>query len=103
MPCLVVGPDSMSPDDGTPKSDGVPSGAVMDPIYMGRKMTTYPVSEPEMESISMLNTQTTVRFAVATLLFGLAASIWTNSIFNAALTPEARIATYYVAPLLFFF
>jgi len=72
----------------------------MQPMYMGRTVKTYPVSESEMQTISSLNTQITVRFSVATLLFGLASSIWINAIFNATMTPAGTVATYYVAPIL---
>lgn len=89
---------------GTPtNSDDFPSGATMRPQYMGRTMTTYPVSEPEMEQISSLSAQITTRFSVATLLLGLAASIWTNAMFVTALTPAGQLASQYVAPLLLLF
>jgi hypothetical protein len=78
----------------------VPSGAIMQPRYMGRVMNTYPVSESEMDHISSLSAQTTTRFSVATLLFGLGASIWVNATFYTEFTPEAKIATLYVAPFL---
>ena len=92
------------PDDYPNSSTGgVPSGATMQPLYMGRTVKTYPVSESEMQTISALNTQVTVRISVATLLFGLASSIWINAIFNAAMTPAGTVATYYVAPILLVF
>jgi len=75
----------------------------MQPRYMGRIMNTYPVSEPEMDNISSLNAQTTVRFAASTFLAGLAASIWTNAMFVTDLTPEAKVTSYFVAPLLVLF
>ena len=84
-------------------SNSALTGATMRPQYMGRTMTTYPVSEPEMEQISSLNAQVTVRFSVATFLFGLAASIWTNAMFANELTAAGYLATYYVAPLLLLF
>lgn len=73
------------------------------PIYMGRIMNTYPVSDSEMKRISSVNDQVTVRCAVATLLFGLASSIWINAIFNAAMTPAGTVATFYIAPILLVF
>ena len=76
------------------------SGATMRPRYMGRTMTTYPVSEPEMEQISSLSGQVTRRFSVSTLLLGLAASIWINAIFYSELTPIAFVACFFLAPLL---
>jgi hypothetical protein len=85
--------------NGTPSITGdVPSGATMRPRYMGRVMNTYPVSEPEMENISSLSAQTTIRFSVASLLLGLASSIWINATFYTDLTPEGRLASHYVAP-----
>ena len=90
--------------DGAPTIAGdVPSGATMRPRYMGRIMNTYPVSEPEMEIISSLNAQAVVRFSAASLLLGLAASIWTNAVFYTALTPAGEVAVHYIAPILFFF
>src|SRR5580658_2784235 len=83
-----------------PVTGDVPSGATMRPLYMGRTMNTYPVSEPEMEHISSLSAQATARFAIATFLFGIGASIWVNAMFYKELTPEAIVATKYVAPLL---
>ncbi len=70
---------------------------------MGRIMNTYPVSEPEMDNISSLSAQVTVRFSFASLLLGLAASIWTNAVFYSELTPAGLLAARYVAPLLFAF
>lgn len=75
----------------------------MRPRYMGRIMNTYPVSEPEMDHIASLHAQATVRFSVASLLFGLASSIWINAMFYTTLTPEGGLASHYVAPLLLIF
>jgi len=75
----------------------------MRPRYMGRTMNTYPVSEPEMENISSLSAQATVRSSAASFLFALAASIWVNAIFYTDLTPAGELATRYLAPLLLFF
>lgn len=75
----------------------------MRPRYMGRVMNTYPVSEPEMENISSLSAQTTIRFSVASLLLGLAASIWINATFYKELTPSGELACNYVAPALLLF
>lgn len=63
-------------------------------------MTTYPVSEPEMEQISSLNAQAIARFSIATFLVGIGGSVWINAMFYKELTPEATIATKFVAPLL---
>jgi hypothetical protein len=84
-------------------SGNAPTGATMRPQYMGRTMTTYPVSEPEMEQISSLNAQVTTRFSVATLLLGLGTSIWTNAIFVSDMTPAGELASRYIAPLLLLF
>jgi hypothetical protein len=84
-------------------SNEVPAGATMRPRYMGRTMTTYPVSEPEMDQISSLSGQVTARFAAASLLIGLAASIWTNAVFVNEMTPTGQLATYYVASIFIFF
>jgi hypothetical protein len=84
-------------------SNDVPAGATMRPKYMGRTVTTYPVSEPEMEQISSLNGQVTARFSIATLLLGLAASIWANAIFYTDWTPAGQLASVYLAPLLLIF
>jgi hypothetical protein len=83
-----------------PAFGDLPTGATMRPQYMGRIMTTYPISEPELENISSLNAQVTVRFAVASALFALAAGIWTNAIFATEMTPAGHLATIFVAPLL---
>jgi hypothetical protein len=71
----------------------------MQPRYMGRIMNTYPVSESEMTNISSLSAQVAVRFSMASLLFGLGASIWINAVFYSELTPAGVLATKYVAPL----
>jgi hypothetical protein len=89
--------------NGIPSAGDVPSGATMRPQYMGRVMNTYLVSEPEMENISSLSAQSTARFSISTLLLGLAASVWINAIFYSELTPDAKVACYYVAPLLLVF
>src|SRR5258708_586066 len=80
--------------------DGVPQGATMRPVYMGRVVNTYPVSDFELERISSLNAQVTTRCSVASLLVGLAANFLTNAIFSTSLTPAGILATYYIAPLL---
>ena len=74
----------------------------MQPLYMGRTMNTYPVSEPEMEFISMLNAQATVRYSAATFIFGIALSIWINATFYEQLTPLAQLTTRYGAPFFLF-
>jgi hypothetical protein len=84
-----------------PTTGDVPSGAIMQPRYMGRIMNTYPVSEPEMNNISSLSAQVAVRFSLASLLFGLAASIWINAVFYTELTPAGVLATKYLAPCFF--
>jgi hypothetical protein len=81
-----------------PVPGDIPSGATMQPRYMQRIMNTYPVSEPEMDLISYLNTQATVLYSVATFLFGLASSIWINATFYNDLTAQAVFATRYAAP-----
>jgi len=63
-------------------------------------MNTYPVSEPEMEQISSLSAQATAFFSIASFLFGIGVSIFVNATFYVELTPEAKVATKYVAPLL---
>lgn len=75
----------------------------MRPQYMGRTMTTYPVSEPEMDQISSLSAQVTTRYAVASSLLALAAGIWTNAVFSSQLTAAGELATKFVAPLLLLF
>jgi hypothetical protein len=75
----------------------------MRPRYMGRVMNTYPVSESEMDHVSSLHAQATVWFSVASLLFGLASSIWINATFYEALTPEGALASHYLAPMLLVF
>ena len=75
----------------------------MQPRYMGRIMNTYPVSEPEMEMISSLSAQSTVRYAVSSLLVGLAATIWSSAVFTDHLNPAGVLAVRFMAPLLLFF
>ena len=70
---------------------------------MGRVMTTYPVSEPELETISNLTSQVTVRFSIASFLGALAAGIWTNAIFATELTSAGELASKFVAPLIVVF
>jgi hypothetical protein len=91
-------PDSLP----VPIGDGL-SGATMRPQYMGRIMTTYPVSEPELENISTLNEQVTIRFSVASFLLALALGIWTHTIFATEMTPAGQLASVFVAPLLLAF
>ena len=62
-------------------------------------MTTYPVSDSEMEYISNLSGQVTTRFSIASLLLALAAGIWTNALFYSEFTPIAYLAMVLVAPL----
>ena len=91
--------------EDTPKisPDDIPMGATLRPLYMGRVMNTYPVSDSEMEKISSLNGQITARFSVASFLLALAAGIWTAYIFTTEMTPAGTLASYYVAPLLLLF
>jgi hypothetical protein len=84
-------------------AEDVPHGATMRPRYMARTMNTYPVSEPEMDQISSLNAQANVRYSAASLLLGLAASIWTNAVFVEKMTAAGQLAEQFVAPLLLFF
>jgi hypothetical protein len=75
----------------------------MQPRYMGRIMNTYPVSEPEMEMLSSLSAQATVRYAAASLLVGLAATLWGSAIFTDHLNAAGMLAVKFIAPLLMFF
>lgn len=84
--------------DSSPTVGEVPSGATMQPRYMGRIMNTYPVSEPEMDHISELNAQATIRYSISSLCLGLASSIWTNAMFVAEFTPVGQFASTYIAP-----
>jgi hypothetical protein len=92
-------------DDTSPRMspDGVPSGATMRPVYMGRVVNTYPVSDFELERISSLNDQVVTRFTTAGSLLALAAGIFTNAVFNDKLSDVAYLATIFVAPLLLLF
>jgi hypothetical protein len=90
----------MASSSGGPATGDVPSGATMQPRYMGRTMNTYPVSDPEMEQISSLNAQATAMFSIATFLIGIGISVWINAMFYKELTPEAHIASIFVAPFL---
>jgi hypothetical protein len=83
-----------------PTTGDVPSGATMQPRYMGRTMIMYPVSETELENISSLSGQVTFRFSLTTLFLGLAASIWTNAVFYTELTPAGVLAAHFVGPVL---
>jgi hypothetical protein len=85
---------------GGPVTGDVPSGAIMQPRYMGRVMDTYPVSDSEMEVISSLSADTTTSYSFATFWLGLGASIWINATFYTEFTPEAKIAVKYIAPAL---
>jgi hypothetical protein len=91
--------------DNFPKfiPDSVPLGATMRPLYMGRVVNTYPLSESELERISSLNDQVTARFSAASFLLALAVGIFSNAIFNDKLTPIAFVATVGLAPLLLCF
>jgi hypothetical protein len=89
--------------DGFPTFGEGSSGATMRPQYMGRIMTTYPVSEPELENISTLSSQITARLSVASFLLALALGIWTSAIFATELTPAGNLASVFVAPLLLLF
>ena len=90
----------MSDDYPKVTPDGVPLGATVRPVYMGRTVNTYPVSESELKIISSFNGQVTARFSIAALLLGLAVSFWANAIFYTELTPAGFVATCYLAPLL---
>jgi hypothetical protein len=75
----------------------------MRPHYMGRVMKTYPISEPELENISTLDSQVTVRFAVGSALLTFAIGIWTNALFAKEMTAQGQLAVEFVAPLLLVF
>ena len=72
----------------------------MSPRYMRRTMNTYPVSDTEMEIISSLSAEAAIDFGISTFIGGLAAGIWTNSIFYSDITPAGTLAVFYVAPIL---
>ncbi|MGY8704776.1 hypothetical protein RAD16_03405 [Bradyrhizobium sp. 18BD] len=87
-------------DKNIPKFSDATAGAAMRPQYMGRTVTTYPVSESEMEHISSLNDQVTTRFSLASFHAALAAGIWTNAAFATEMSSLAYLFTYFVAPFL---
>lgn len=79
------------------------AGATMQTQYMGRTMNCYPVSEAEMELLSSLGAQVTVRTATGSFLVALGLSIWVNAMFATSLTPAGELASRFVAPLLLLF
>jgi len=60
-------------------------------------MRAYAVYEDEVNTLSYLNTQSTIFFMVAASLVSFAASIWINALFYKELTPAGQMASQYVA------
>jgi len=74
------------------------SGATVTPLYVQRQMKVYAIHGHEIDTLSMFNAAATVCFSVASFIGSAAVSIWVNRIFYTQLTPEAAVATIYVAP-----
>jgi hypothetical protein len=84
-------------------TQGNTAGATMQTQYMGRTMNCYPVSEAEMELLSSLGAQVTVRTATGSFLLAISVSIWVSAMFATALTPAGELASKFAAPLLLLF
>jgi hypothetical protein len=87
--------------DSTPSATtGISAGAVVTTTYVERQMKAYAVYEDEVNSLSYLNTQSTIFFAVSASFISFAVSIWINAIFYTDLTPAGQIASGYIAWML---
>ena len=85
--------------DITPAGD---SGAVVTAVYVKRKMLVYAVSEGDLETLAIMNTQATVFFSIFSALLALSAGIWTNAAFAAPDTMPAagKILAWFGAPVI---
>ena len=80
-----------------PLTADISTGAVVRTTYVERQMRAYAVYEDEVASLSYLNTQATIFFAIASALISFAVGIWTNAAFSTGLTPAGELAARYVS------
>lgn len=77
----------------------IAAGSSVTPVYTRRNMTMYALTESEVSTISSVNTQVSVDFALSSFLFSAALGVYTNSIFYNELNPAGSLAKYYAAPI----
>lgn len=91
-------------DPTLPKETGqqtIAAGSSVTPVYTRRNMTMYALTESEVSTISSVNTQVSVDFALSSFLFSAALGVYTNSIFYNELNAAGSLAKYYAAPITF--
>jgi protein-S-isoprenylcysteine O-methyltransferase Ste14 len=75
-------------------------GSSVVPLYVERRMKVYAITESEFGSLSTLNAQTTMFSSIASLVLGIAVSIWVNALFYTEMPAPAYVAKVFVAPIL---
>jgi hypothetical protein len=75
-------------------------GATIRSTYVKREVTVYGIHEYEANTLSYLNTQSTLFFSTGTAFLGYAVAIWTNAAFTAQRPLSGQAALDYVAPIL---
>jgi hypothetical protein len=75
-----------------------PLGAVIRSAYAEREVTVYGIHKYEVDTLSYLNTQSTLFFSAGTAFIGYAVAIWTNAAFANNAPDIGVFAKSYVAP-----
>ena len=81
-------------------TSSTPGGATITTAYVGREVKVFGVFETEIDTLSSLNAQSTLFYALSSALASFAVGIWTNAVFYERLTPAGQFATGVGAPIL---
>jgi hypothetical protein len=89
-----------APNPPTEPTNASPAGAVMRPLYMGRDMKFFPVTESELDSFGSMNLEANVFLAVGTSLISASVGIGANHGFAEKSTPAGEVLFYFGCPVL---
>ncbi len=81
-------------------NEGVTQGATIIPTYAQRFMTSYAVTDHELDTLSLANTGAVFCWSVATFLLGVASSIWIGVALVSPISETAKLLSAILAPVL---
>src|ERR1700694_957567 len=83
-----------------PTEKGTVKGAQILPVYAQREMTSYAVTDHELDTLALANTGVVFSWSLATFLLGVAVSIWIGVSIAASDTETTRLLARVIAPVL---
>ena len=85
-------------NEPSPQQGHLQVGSSLQPLYVERRMKVYAITESEFNSLSTLNSQTTIFSSVGFAILSAGISIWINALFYTDVPAPAYVAMVYIAP-----